>query len=115
MSNNTRNSNTLPWLVVTVMACLLVIMSFGHLLHDGSEGGGNTPAPQREGLIRWVIRVASEAIIHRAIRGEMPPSEPEAQPVRSLAEANLYQTLPVIPPSQFLVREGDRLEHGEGW
>ena len=100
MSKNTNNP--LPWIV---MACLLVILSFGHLLHDGSDG--NAPAPRQEGFVRWVVRVVSEAFIHRAIREEPPAT--------SLAEQSLFMQLPVLAPSDFLAGEGERLEHGEGW
>lgn len=100
----TKNTNNpLPWIV---MACLLVILSFGHLLHDGSDGG-NTPPPQREGFFRWVIRVAGEAFIHRAIKEEPPAT--------SLAEQSLFMQLPVLAPSDFLAGEGEHLKHGEGW
>lgn len=97
-------------MVITVMAFLLVIMSFGHLLHDGSGGGDNRPAPQREGFISWVIRIAGEALIHRTFNEPAPETEyPEVQ------HANLYLKLPPVPPSEFLSAPGGECQHTEDW
>lgn len=112
---NRKNNDSQPWLLITVMAFLLVIMSFGHLLHSG---GGNNPAPapspQREGVIRWLVRTVAESWIDGLFRSEPPPTEAEAI-ARPLSEQQLYMTMPVSQPSELMRDEGDNCKHGEGW
>lgn len=112
---NKQSKKSLPAWAFVVMACLLVILSFGHLLHDG--GNRPAPQPQREGVVKWVVRTLAEAWLGNLFRSEPPPANESGgeQLAGPLAGPRLYMAMPTKPPAELMQADGADCRHAEGW
>ncbi|RCS43962.1 hypothetical protein DTL42_18420 [Bremerella cremea] len=74
-----------------------------------------TPA-RREGLLRSFVRALAHWGLDRAFQ-KKPPEEPDPDDFHqaSLAEPVLSLQAPPTLPSEFLIHEGDAINHHAGW